>query len=408
MQSVVGFGIILAVFFDFSCASPCLRRPPRNDTSEFSLIHVGKTGGTTLMAVLPKKFDIQSDFHLCQPSLEDVKDRPVMVTIREPIARTLSIWRWGKFKCSNRPACFGAPRELFECFPFLNDYLEARGNLSNNNRTGLSDSCLQFADSPEVPSLHWKFDHRWHLEKFDEDFLKEVFPVRQSNLVEDFVAFCLYFNFEREKCFNMQEKLSLTHTNTKYHTELKDYYLSSEAREFLESELKEEIEMYNHLANITNDKVQTVFQREKKRRDETERRKEIERERHKKTMKEKKKIEIKKKEEDKKRKMNEKKGKGKIEERRKEEEKNRNEEKEKLIKEEKNMEKKDEKRKEIEEEEKKRIEEKKMLFKEEEKRKKRIEEEKKKIKERIKKEEQERKEKEERDKEQEEESKKKE
>ena len=250
--------VLLAVFFEFS-TSPCLRRPPLGDASELSLIHVGKTGGATLLKALHGIFEIKKDFHLCRPSLEDVKDRPVMVTIREPIARTLSIWRWGKFKCSNRTDCFGSPHELFECFPFLNDYLEARGNLSNNNRASLSDSCLRFADSPEVPSTHWQFDHRWHLEKFDEDFLKEVFPVRQSNLVDDFVSFCLYFNFEREKCFNTKKRLTVIHTNTKSHTEPKDYYLSSEAREFLESELKEEIEMYNHLVNITNGKIETVL-----------------------------------------------------------------------------------------------------------------------------------------------------
>ena len=260
--------ILFALFFEPSWtqnySKTCFRRPPRHDeTSEFTFIHVGGTGGSKLMKSLHGIFKIASDFHLCAPSIKDVKGRPALITIEEPVSRTLSIW--GKHSCSPKNgACFDSHQKLYQCFPSLNDFLEARGKLPSADRSTLSDSCSQFADSPLVASNYWQLDHRWHLRKFESHFIRRhIFPVRQSNLADDFYAFCLASKFERERCSHAKKRLDAAASLNNL-TVPNDSMLSNEAREFLESELEEEIKMYNNLLVITYNRTQVGLKEEQR------------------------------------------------------------------------------------------------------------------------------------------------
>ena len=249
----------------------CKRQPHSSHSArpEFLVIHVGKTGGTSMVEALSRVFRFETDFHLCAPSMEDVKGRPVLMTIREPVARTLSIWRWRKYRCTVHDHCANTTEgKLFSCYPFLNDFLEVRNNLTTGLQTNnsIGEDCLQLAQSSLVATKHWQLDHRWYLHKFDEHFVKtHVFPIRQTNMVEDFVNFCQYFHFNKKKCNKAKKRLMMEHDNEEYPTSPKDFYLSEKATEFLTSELKDEIKMYNFLVALLHEKVDSLLQEKKDR-----------------------------------------------------------------------------------------------------------------------------------------------
>ena len=202
-----------------------------------------------MSALTKAKFFFGSDFHLCAARPREVKDRPILMTIREPIARTLSIWRWRKFRCPGLKRCQESHEYfLIECFPYLEDFLNIRYNITTNS--SLSEECLAMARANPVPLKHWQLGHRWHLHLLAKKTIDDqVFPVRQTNLINDFSAFCLT-HLKREKCPQAVEILQNEHRNEEYPTTPKDYYLSEMARKHLIRELKGEIAMYNRLVTL--------------------------------------------------------------------------------------------------------------------------------------------------------------
>eukprot|EP00008_Paramoeba_atlantica_P005434 CAMPEP_0201489928 /NCGR_PEP_ID=MMETSP0151_2-20130828/24232_1 /ASSEMBLY_ACC=CAM_ASM_000257 /TAXON_ID=200890 /ORGANISM="Paramoeba atlantica, Strain 621/1 / CCAP 1560/9" /LENGTH=214 /DNA_ID=CAMNT_0047875675 /DNA_START=324 /DNA_END=965 /DNA_ORIENTATION=+ len=194
--------------------------------------------------------------------MNEIGDRPVLMTIREPIARVQSIWRWRKYQTTvlDHTAFGKSEKTLFRCFPYLNDFLEARGKFGNFTNTSISNSiCRQFAEHSFAATPHWQWDHQRYLRNFTDDFIQSyLFPLRQTNLLEDFLAFCKYFSLDKRKCFEGMEGLVFEHQNEEYPTKPNDFYLSDEAREFLAFELQDDISTYNYLVDILHAKVRTM------------------------------------------------------------------------------------------------------------------------------------------------------
>jgi len=241
----------------------CVRSPRKDEVplSEFVVVHVDETGGNHLVSALSPIFHFKSDFYRCAPSMLDIRYRPVLMTIREPVDRALAIWKSRKEKCAVSKNCFNATEEkLFQCFPSLNDYLKARATKieGTNSRPSSEEECLHLAQSPFVPMIHWQPDHRWYLHKLDSQFIQtHVFPIRQTNVVDDFSLLCRSFSIFKKKC-------SLGKKSLKIEYQKSDKPLSSEddlgihEKEFLTSELDGEITIYNELLTLLDKKSRTM------------------------------------------------------------------------------------------------------------------------------------------------------
>ena len=95
---------------------------------------------------------------------------------------------------------------------------------------------------------HWMMDHRWYLRYVDDQFIdSNIFPVRQTNMVEDFENFCDFgIGIGRGdfRCKKTVDMLRQTHENISP----KDVETLSPATEsFLKEYLKDEIALYNRL-----------------------------------------------------------------------------------------------------------------------------------------------------------------
>ena len=213
-------------------------KPPDLPPIEFTFVHVGKTGGTSLSNSLRHSGFCYRVFHLCQANQTEMMNTPVLISVRDPLSRLISVWNYRKFICTNEPSRCRSIKEVeFIKKCSFNDVIEALRAGDNETLCGQVDTLL-----------HWVQDHRWYLRHVENEFIDSgVYPLRQTNMVEDFKDFCEFSGIGRDdsRCQKVAKQLSQTHDNISPKS-LEPLPPSTE--NFLKEEyLKEEIDFYNFL-----------------------------------------------------------------------------------------------------------------------------------------------------------------
>ena len=250
--------VLLVIPTDTTCVIKKIVENP-----DFIFLHVGKTGGSTISRALKHATSFSfSEYHVCSPTKEEIGEKRVLFSIRDPISRSFSVWQWRKYWCTVKNARCDDPNEqkLFECFPTFSDFLEAKGKPNSNpqiHSSGISSksnegNCDQFAKTEFL--FHWDMNLQWYLQNFDAKFVaNHVFPVRQSHMEEDFIAFCHFLSFNEDQCSLGAKFLAKFRINSEYSKNQEDRVLSPRAWEILNATLKSEITLYHKL--VKNQKL---------------------------------------------------------------------------------------------------------------------------------------------------------
>ena len=148
-----------------------------------TLIHVGKTAGGSSSNTLQQIFSDFRSVHLRAATPEDLKERHIIITIRDPLARFASAYKWSKHrwqmvngkglivhelilyghwnrKKSHWNRMLETAKKFFDCFPTL---------------SSLGEHCLE--DTPCTRLLHDELlpdNATYHMEMGIQYFLKDV------------------------------------------------------------------------------------------------------------------------------------------------------------------------------------------------------------------------------------------
>mmetsp|Transcript_33773 Transcript_33773/g.52826 ORF Transcript_33773/g.52826 Transcript_33773/m.52826 type:complete len:219 (-) Transcript_33773:141-797(-) len=181
-------------------------------------------------------------FHMCQPSQKEVEGKLMLVAVRHPISRALSIWNWRKYLCSNpsrrgreKSLCFDPEKDLFDRCTF-NDFILGLG---------------QNSSSPCSPHLlhHWDADHRWYLENIDPSYLNaNAWTADQGSMASDAKKF-----FDAQSLSDLGQKvvstLRFNNINSDYPRDVTE--LTATQKGILREFLSDEIAFYVSLRNRT-------------------------------------------------------------------------------------------------------------------------------------------------------------
>mmetsp|Transcript_14381 Transcript_14381/g.45278 ORF Transcript_14381/g.45278 Transcript_14381/m.45278 type:complete len:240 (-) Transcript_14381:42-761(-) len=187
------------------CAAVCTLAVP-TDIALLQFVHVGKTGGTSVLYWLRsnKIRHNQTHYHQVRHCHAKHQDK-WMITIRDPIDRVISAFNWRSPRNAvkqRRTTHKGIEKELYDCFRVVNDFAEA---LDDN--TGCGNTARKAFQNPVA---HIGRGVAWYLQDDLGCILQQQpFLVRTDTLMNDLHEAAAWLHL---RSANMQ----IPHTLSKY------------------------------------------------------------------------------------------------------------------------------------------------------------------------------------------------
>ena len=241
--------ILILVFFLGTLSGFCGNKKKQKRV-EFVFVHVGKTGGASVSQALKHQPLPYEEFHTrtlylpCQPTQNEVQGKPMLVSVRHPLSRAVSIWNWRKYLCQHKMRCSSSEKILFFRCTFT-DFVNTLAQ-SQRKKDIFSSLC-----SPHLIG-HWNTNHQWYLKNIDESYIDtNVWAVDQSSMAHDLERF---FDDHSWSSFgkNVTSVVINLHENSDYPKDIKE--LTPTQKEILSDYLSDEIDFYLRLTNKTHNR----------------------------------------------------------------------------------------------------------------------------------------------------------